>query len=443
MMIEAIRDAVRAHGGIDGYRITETTKEGLEWYFVGRELDTARNAATRIHELTVYVDSADADGARTRGAYSTTIHPTASADEIRAAVGRAASAASGMRNPWYPLPEPGAAAAARELSRGLSLSDSLEAVRAAIYAREAGRKATINSLELYLSLKRCRIVNSRGLDASWSWYAGYAEFIVNASAQGREEVELFGDIEFSEPDHDRIAGAVGDLLRQAEDRLEAAPTPAADGLPILFRGEQAARIYGYWFEQARAQAAYEKTAAFSPGDDLCAPGAGDGAAGAARGDAVEFDAVPEIAGNSWSRPYDADGVALKPVRCAEGGILSSLVGPLKYTAYLGLPATGDLPLFDLRGGRAGVAELEALPHLEAASFSDFFVDETTGDFGGELRLGYLVRDGKRLPVRGGSVTGSLAANRGRVRLSRELMVHTSCRGPAACLVPVATVTPAE
>lgn len=437
-MIDTIRNAIRDHGGIDDYRITETVKSGAEWYFVGRELDTARSVETRIHSLTVYVDGTDADGAKTRGAYSTTIPPTAAGGEVSAAVARAARAASGMRNPWYPVPGPGrpAGTLARSRFEGKPLPESLDALRASVYAREAGRSAKINSLELYLARKEARVVNSRGLDVSWNWFSGYAEFIVNAAAPGREEVELFGDIEFSEPDHDRIAGAVGTLLRQAEDRLAAVPTPPADGLPVLFRGEEAAKIYGYWFEQAKALAAYEKTAAFSLGDDLCA------GAGAGGGDLVELVAVPELAGNAWSRPYDADGVALEPVRCVQGGLLSALVGPLKYTAYLDLPATGDLPLFELGAGTAGLAELEAAPHLEASSFSDFFVDETTGDFGGELRLGYLVRDGERLPVRGGSVTGNLAENRGLVRLSRELGLHSSCRGPAACLVPKASITPA-
>jgi len=90
-----------------------------------------------------------------------------------------------------------------------------------------------------------------------------------------------------------------------------------------------------------------------------------------------------------------------------------------------------------------LAMLQDKPHLEAAAFSDFFVDETTGDFGGELRLGYLVRDGKRIPIRGGSITGSMAQNRGKVRFSRELESFSICRGPAACIVPTASVSRAE
>jgi len=100
-MIDAIRNAVRDHGGIDDYRITETVKSGVEWYLVGRSLDTARSTDTRNYTLTVYVDSMDSGVVKTRGAYSTTIHPTASGDEVRAAVARAARAvASSSPSTW-------------------------------------------------------------------------------------------------------------------------------------------------------------------------------------------------------------------------------------------------------------------------------------------------------------------------------------------------------
>jgi len=310
----------------------------------------------------------------------------------------------------------------------------MEGLRAAVYSAEIAGSVTINSLELYLSRRDVRIVNSRGVDVAWTSYSGYAEYIVNASAPGKEEIELFGDLAFSEPDYARISTAVGTLVRQAADRLVAVPTPAAGGLPILFRGELAAQIYEYWFSQAKAQAAYEKTASFSLGDAVGDEGDGD---------IVDMRAVPSISGNSRSAPYDADGQVLSPVRCIERGTLSALFGPLKYTRYLALPDSGDLPLFELGPGSSSLAMLQDKPHLEAAAFSDFFVDETTGDFGGELRLGYLVRDGKRIPIRGGSITGSMAQNRGKVRFSRELESFSICRGPAACIVPTASVSRAE
>jgi len=435
-MIEAIRAALLKDGRVDGWKLVETASSGVEWYLSGHTLDSARSVETKLYALVVYVDGMDAEGKKTRGAYATTLMPTISPEELASTIGRSVRAAGGMRNPWYPLAEPGAVPGAQPGCGfdGRPLAESMDGLREALYRPEEGSGANINSLELFLTRKATRIVNSNGVDVSWSAYSGYVEFIVNASAAGREEIELFGEVGFSEPDYGRLSSAVALRLRQAADRLAAVPTPAVDGLPVLFREELAAALYGYWFDQTQAQAAYEKTSAFQLGESVGA--AGDG-------DTVELTAIPWLRGNPRSSPCDADGVVLAPVRCIVGGTLKALRGPVKYMSYLGFADSGELPLFEMAPGLSGTADLEARPHLEAAAFSDFFVDGTTGDFGGELRLGYLVQGEKRQAVRGGSITGSMVDNRGQVKLSRELETFSTCRGPAACLVPIATVSPAE
>lgn len=436
MMLDTLRSALAANGQVADYRITETVKHGVEWYFVGSSLDTARSVTTRSYAVQLYVDGTDAQGERTRGAYSLTLHPTSTAEDIQAAIVRGTRAAAGMKNPWYPVPGPAATQQMPPASAfaGKPLVESMEGLRAALFAAEDQGAARINSLELFLSRFDRRIVNSNGLDVRWSSYSGFVEYIVNAAATGHEEIELYGDIVFSEPDYQRLTDEVRRRLVLAADRLRAIPTPAVSGLPVLFRDELASQIYGYWFASSKAQAAYEKTAAFSVGACVA-----DGSLG---GDVVQLTAVPSVAGNPRSTPFDADGQALLPVPCIEAGWLRRLVGPLKYTHYLDIAPVGDLPLFELAPGGAALSELESVPHIEAAAFSDFFVEDATGDFGGELRLGYLVEHGQRTPIRGGSITGSLAENAGRVRLSRERCITAAGIAPAACLIPLASVASA-
>jgi predicted Zn-dependent protease len=141
-------------------------------------------------------------------------------------------------------------------------------------------------------------------------------------------------------------------------------------------------------------------------------------------------------------PYDDSGFPLASVKCIDAGRVARLVASVKYAHYLGLPATGLLPLFELAPGKSTEKELRSMPHVEGASFSDFFVDSTTGDFGGEIRLAYVHRGGKRIPVTGGSITGSLTANRGEILLSRESEAKARSLSPVACLLPFVTVSPA-
>ncbi len=436
MMLDKIIRAIKANGKVSDWRLTETVKRGAEWYLVGKDLDTARSVESTQYSLMVYVDTPGEP--KTRGAYSLNLHPTASDSELAAAVDRAVRAASGMRNPWYPIPGPQAKPLAWDVrTTAGAFADAepeaaMAALKEALYRHDGRDGARINSLEIYLSRLQKRIVNSRGLDRAYTSYKGYTEFIVNAGV-GQSEIELFGDLEFSSLDDVRLANAVGDSLTQARDRLAAVLTPSCDGLPVLFRGTLAAQIYSYWFDAAQAQAAFDKTSPFALGDNLGGPGGGD---------VVRLTATGVIPGNPRSSPCDADGVDLVPVPCIVDGTLTSLVGPITYTSYLGIALVGEHPLFELGAGTHSLAQLQAMPHLEVVSFSDFFVDSTTGDFGGELRLGYRVEGRQRVAVTGGSVTGRLADNRGRILLSQELETHDSCRGPAACIVPIATVAKA-
>ncbi|HAE21259.1 MAG TPA: hypothetical protein DCG47_02910 [Spirochaetaceae bacterium] len=436
-MIDTIREAVEADGRASDYRLSQSLRKGVEWYLIGDRLDSARSLEILSYSLTLYVDSQDGDE-RTRGAFTLAIQPSADAAELRAAIDRGIRAARGMKNAWYPLPDAEASRGALAIPMSAFASSPIEAampaLKAALYAREGEAGSRINSLELFLSRIDERIVNSRGIDLSFSRYKGYCEYIVNASTPGKDEIELYGDLDFAEPDYERLSSALGDKLRQARDRLEAEPTPDCGGLPVLFRAELAEKIYSYWFEGCQNAAAYQKTSPFTLGENLGAEGK--------TGDVISLKALPYLAGSPSSAPYDPDGMALKPIDCIVANKLERLIGPIKYAHYLKQSPCGALPLFELAGGAQSQRELASVPHLEASSFSDFFVDPTTGDFGGELRLGYVSRDGKRVPVSGGSITGNLAENRGAIKLSRELEARASCLAPAACLIPKARIASA-
>ncbi len=71
------------------------------------------------------------------------------------------------------------------------------------------------------------------------------------------------------------------------------------------------------------------------------------------------------------------------------------------------------------------------PAYQVLAFSAPNVDELTGDFGMEIRIGYeRGPDGVR-PLTGGSVTGNLFEALADVRLSSETRVNTSYAGPVA------------
>lgn len=55
----------------------------------------------------------------------------------------------------------------------------------------------------------------------------------------------------------------------------------------------------------------------------------------------------------------------------------------------------------------------------------------SGHFGGEIRLAYLVEDGKITPVTGGSVNGNLIEAQQNVVFSQDRYVSAGYEGPYA------------
>lgn len=441
MTLNQLKAALDSRSGLADWKISETRKAGSECFLVGNRPDLSRSVETRDYKVTVYVDQGQGD-AKTRGDATVSVHPTMSDTEAMALVDRAVFAASKSRNPWYPLPEPVTDAATLPPSgfEGRAPESWMGELRAALYRnddRRIGDGARINSLELFLDRIERRVLNSRGVDVAWSSWRGYSEFTVEAEGP-RGGVELTDMLSFSEPDLERLASAIARRLEAVRDRAAARPTPALAELPLILAEKEAEEILRWFFANLDASRIYSKTSPLAIGASVH----GDSAAAGAY-DPLSITAEPGLPGAPGSSPYDADGFALSQKKCAAGGIAQAFHGTTRYAHYLGIPPAGAYSLFSVGPGSIPAADMRAAPSLEVAFFSDFNVDPDSGDFGGEIRLAYWNDGAHRVPISGGSVTGSVLENRGIIRLSREIAFTDAMRGPEAVLLPKVSVTGVE
>ncbi len=440
MNLNELRAALGARSDIADWRISETRRDGSESYLVGEKLDLARSKETRELQATVFVDSGGGES-RTRGSATVSVHPTASASELGTLLGRAVFAASKSRNAWYPLTGPRPAPAPlppsgfegrRPEAWTKELLDCLYAgARGAARAEGAGR---VNSLELFLTRIERRVLDSRGVDAAWAGWSGTVELTVEADGPSGG-VELTDWIHFAEPDLTRLSLEMARRVAAVGDRARARPTPALTGLPLVLARSEADAILRWFFDNLDAARLYTKASPLALGASMHGEEAKAG-----EYDPVELWAEPSLPGSPRSAPYDGEGLPLARLRLAEGGVAKALHGASRYAHYLGLPPSGSFSLLSVGPGSVPAAAMRGSPSLEVAYFSDFDVDPDSGDFGGEIRLAYWNDGSSRVPVTGGSVTGSLLENRGRMRLSREIDSGDSIRGPAAILLPTVSVT---
>ncbi len=434
-MVEELLEVLRRARGLDAWKVVERRGERRELYLIGHRVDMRRAAALRRVELTVYRDF-QRDGQSLRGSATLRLPADCLKGELARLVERGAGEARWAENPWYPLVAPGAGEplppASAYADRSIDLDRELEPLAGALLAaEEEAAGARLNSAELFVENVQTRILNSEGLEVRYPSFHGSGELV--AEAQGPAgEVELFQELSFAEARPGLLREEARRLLELCRDRSRASPTPPLGSSPLLLAGEAVAQLFEYYTFHAAAESVYARLARFSIGQSV--------QGGEVRGDALGLHLEPYLAHSPSSAPWDADGFPLRPVPLIEGGRLLRYWGPLRYSHYLGIPPTGTLPNLRLLPGSRSLAELRR-NCLEAVSFSDFHLDEVTGDFGGELRLAYLTgEDGSRKPVTGGSVSGRIEELAGDLRLSSETRALPRFHGPQGVWLASAAVT---
>ena len=130
-------------------------------------------------------------------------------------------------------------------------------------------------------------------------------------------------------------------------------------------------------------------------------------------------------------PYDGEGIPMEDLHLLAGGILKAVHGPNRFCRYLGVKPTGSYSKVICDNGILPFEEMKNAPCLWVVAFSDFQMDDFSGRFGGEIRLAYLIEDGKVTPVTGGSVNGSLLESQKDLLFSTDRYVTSRYEGPYA------------
>ncbi|MBN1836968.1 MAG: hypothetical protein JW820_14025 [Spirochaetales bacterium] len=440
MRIEGLIALVERTPGVSEWKLEERRVEGQQLFFVRRELDMQRVRSVRRLALTVYHDFEE-EGRPFRGSVRIRVHPQATEAELSGWLQEAVFAARQVRNEPFPLVEPGGAAArfpSHRFGAG-PLEEWLPALSEAVFAPElsglpgplgqggsSSASTGINSAELFLDRVETRIRNSRGVDVGWSAYDAYVELITEAEGPAGA-VELYKEIQLSDYLPERLTGEVRAQLELTGDRAQAEPTPQLKTARLILNGEPVREFLGYYLTQGSAESMYSEISRFKVGDGLQGR--------TVRGDCLSIGSEPYLEGSTASAPWDEDGFALQSTVLVEDGVLRRAWGPLRFCHYLGIPPTGRLANVEVRPGSRSLEAMREDAHLEVIAFSDFQSDPVTGDFGGEIRLGYLLEEGRRRPVTGGSISGNIRELQGELYLSRELQQLNGFRGPRALQLP--------
>lgn len=415
-----ILDAL-SENDIQNFLIHTKTTDSEELFFVKKEKVLHRGKHVIHSDVTIYHDF-EIDGQAYRGSFTFTANLNMSAEELSKKVKNAYTSAHSVKNPYYKLPSGSQMFSEHESdTAATSVSDLLRAddIAAVIYKNDSSEQTYINSLEIFVNHAYVHIINSNGVNVSFANAVYEGEFVAQSTVS--EDVELYRDFKYSSKDtnlDDSLSEYVTTSLQAAHDRSIA--RPFADVVKdesykkIILKGNCLYDLFKYYLVKSDASMIYPEYSKYAIDDFITSD---------VSNEKISMTLAPNI-------PYSDEGIELRSLNIIKDNQIRFITGNAMYAAYLGIEPTGTYDSYSLLSGDTSIEEMKSEPFLMVSDFSDFQMDEFTGAFGGEFRLGYYFDGETVTPVTAGSVNGNINELKG-LKLSKETRNSYHYNGPVA------------
>ena len=425
-MLNTIISLLRS-SGVHAWEVADTKTRGWEFYFIRHELD--QNRAKEVELINVRVFQLIEDG-QFMGSASAEIAPTATEEEAKALIEGLAYRATLVKNQPYTLqPVTEAHKARREQARVDVPRITEQFIRTMGQLPETATE-DVNSYEIFVSEITRRFITSQGIDVEETFPSSMIEVVVNARKEGRE-IELYRSYKSGTCDAEGLKRDLSRTMRYGKDRLQTSDTPALGKADVLFTTDDACSIYEYFVRRMDAQMVYRRMSDWEIGKPIAAH---------IRGDRVTVTALRELDNSSCNQAFDGEGAPIRDTVLLSESVPQHYLGNRMFSSYLGLEDSFIPSNIAVAGGSHTEEELRRGKYLEVVEFSDFQVDEMTGDIFGEIRLAYWHDGEKTAPVSGGSLSGSMLDFVQEMYLSGETVQYDNLRIPALTLLKGVTVT---
>lgn len=417
-MMDKFIDLLKKNKDVAEWKINRSSTKSCELFYVLDKLETNRATDTVAYSVTIYVDK---DGKR--GASNFALFDYMTDAEIEEKISENVFSASFALDEYYDLPKKEEAELIKSESnlKDRPFADIIEEVVDACFKANTYKEGYLSATEFFLYEKEVRVITSKGIDLSSKSYKGQIEIIPSWEKDG-EEVEVYHMITFEDFKPEEITEKVNEELLLAKARFEAKELKKKDGLRVFIQEDDVADILWSFADELGYAGEYMKRNKFKVGENVQGSDI--------TGDALNITLVPYYKGASGSMAFDGDGVALRKLSIIEDGVAKALYGSYRFGYYLGVKRpTGILPVLVQKEGMKSFKELADRPYLRCVKFSGIQVDQSTGYFGGEVRLGFYFDGEKEIPVTGITVSGNLDKNKAGFMFSKETYTGNTYHGP--------------
>ncbi|MCQ2457717.1 MAG: metallopeptidase TldD-related protein [Clostridia bacterium] len=416
-MLQLIRNALEQEN-VAVWQIRKTETRRAELYFIKKKLDIPRLAVMNEYQVSVYRDFEE-NGQKYRGMSVMYAEEGQTEKQIREKVRNAYFAAQYVKNPYYDLPDPVREAKQESKSdlAGRDLQETANAFADAVLDVPDDGEAFVNSLEIFAIRSEVTLVSSAGTNVCYETNKVEGEFVTQCVRP--VDVEQYRQFAYDSFDtqalKDKVASAVADVRMRAN----ATDMPKTGKHDILLTGENLKIFFEYYLIRANASVIFPGYSTWKTGDRVQEAGTGE---------KLNIDLLA-------TEPYSVDGVPMKDMVLTEDGVLRNIWGATRFMRYLNETPTGSYEKIRVKNGTVPFEQMKTEGTLETVSFSDFQMDYFTGNFGGEMRLALMKKDGKDIPLYGGSVNAKISDCADRLVFSTERYEDSGYSGPYAVLIP--------
>ncbi|MBR1845221.1 MAG: TldD/PmbA family protein [Oscillospiraceae bacterium] len=413
--------------GVHAWEVADTKTRGWEFYFIRHALD--QNRAKEVEHINVRVFQLIEDG-KFMGSASAEIAQTATEEEARALIEGLAYRATLVKNRPYSLQPVTQAHKARREQAKVDVPQIARDFLETMGQLPETATEDVNSYEIFVSQITRRFITSQGIDVEETFPSSMIEVVVNARKEGHE-IELYRNYTSGTCDAEGLKRDLSRTMRYGKDRLQTSDTPALGKADVLFTTSDACSIYEYFVQRMNAQMVYRRMSDWEIGTPIAQD---------IRGDKVTVTALRALDNSSCNQAFDGEGAPIRDTVLLSESVPEHYLGNRMFSSYLGLEDSFIPSNIAVAGGSRTEEELRRGKYLEVVEFSDFQVDEMTGDIFGEIRLAYWHDGEKTVPVSGGSLSGSMLDFVKEMYLSGETVQYDNLRIPALTLLKGVTVT---
>ena len=232
------------------------------------------------------------------------------------------------------------------------------------------------------------VQSSAGADVSWTQAEVKGEYVVQAKEP--EDVELYRDFAYTELNTEALTAQTKEALMFVKDRARAQRILKSGNYDLILTGENVETVLWFYGDRAEATMIYPGYSTWKVGDDV---------QGETQGERIDITMKA-------THPYSGEGIPMRDRKLLEGGVLRTVHGANRFCRYLGTEPTGEYHKFSC---------------------------DNPGTMT-EIRLGYLIENGRVTPVTGGSINGSILEAQRDLAFSKERYTSQRYDGPYAILL---------